>query len=318
MAARGDYAKAAQFIESAPSSPDDSARLMFLKQMYALGADRNNYQRTVELLAKSQPKDIDAQIEYADLMYQRDDLAGANAVIVKLMKLRPNDVGLAGKILATWLARGPDALYLPTIQSQAAGASLEMKAAYAQFADEADHPELVQLIVGRNLSGVPITVENADALAALDYAIGLEGHRIDAIARLSEIIEFDSSHPRALLNRARLRAENKDFSGAIEDARRAVAQDPKNATARLALVDILAASGDRPLSESTLREAVRAMPDNVQLTARLAQLLISHGDHGLAAEALRNLARAAPVNLRAARLQEQLDPGAANDGDITH
>lgn len=318
LAARGSFADAATFIEATlGAGGDDSSKLVYLKGLYTEARDRDHYQLTVKRLAEAKPKDPAIQIDYADMLYQTGQIEAANAVILKIVHAQPNSIAVAASILDTWLKEGSNAITLAQIQAQSASASLQMKAAYAQFASEVGHPEMANGILASALQDKPITSDNTDAQSALAYARGLMGQRPTAIARLSEIVAFDSSQPRALLARARLYLIDKDFGHAIEDARNAVAQDPKNASARLTLAGALSAHGDKALAESALREGVQLLPADTRLAARLAALLDAKGQRSLASEVLRDLTRASPVSLRALRLQQTLDPASATKGAAT-
>jgi tetratricopeptide (TPR) repeat protein len=309
FASRGNFTEAASFIEnSGVASADDGPRLSYLKELYFRASDRPHYQLTLQRLAVAKPKDATAQLDYADMLFQTGQGAAANAVIDKLMRIHPDDLNVAADILDVWLKQGPDALPVQEIGARAAKVSLEMKSAYAQFANETGHPEIAAAILAGNVSDAPPTMENSDAKAALAYAIALQRRRADGIGRLNEILSVDPAHPRALLARARLLASSGDLKGAISDARRVVSDDQRNVTARLALVDILIENGDADLAESSLREGVRAVPDDPRLASRLITILLGRGDQTRALDALRGLMRAAPVSLRALRLQATLDP----------
>lgn len=314
LAARGDFAAAAGFIDkSLVSGNDDSARLTFLKELYVQAGDRPHYQVTVKRLAATKPDDADIQLDYADMLYQTGQPSAANAVIVKQMRLHPADIGVAAGILDIWLKQGPDALTPQQITQQAAGASLEMKSAYARFANEIGRPDLSVAILPANLAASPPNIANSDAKAALAFATGLQGHQTDAMGRLDEILTVDEVHPGALLARSRLKAIEKDLAGAITDARRVVADDSQNVPARLALVDFLVMHGDLDLAKGALREGVRAMPGEPRLASRLVDFLIRRGNRAGALDVLRDLVRAAPVSLRAMRLRAALDPSAPKD-----
>lgn len=319
LASHGDYTGAANFIGGTMSGgSDDSPRLAFLKDLYAQAGDRARYQQTVKQLAAAKPDDADRQLDYADMLYQIGQAAAANAVIVQQMVRHPHDTGVAAKILDVWLEQGPTALSLQQIRTQAAGVSIEMKSAYARFANEIGQPELALALLGGSLDRQEVTVSNADAKAAAAYATGLLGHRADTLGRLDTILAFDDTHPGALLARAQIKAMGKDMNGAVADARRVVADDPRNVTARLALVDFFVATGDRDLARAILREGVRAMPNDPRLAARLVADLSSTGERAAAADVLRDLVRAAPVSLRALRLRAALDPSAPKEPDILH
>lgn len=313
LAARAQFKEAAQLIEGSLSpTGDNTPRLIFLKDLYSQSFDQPNYVQTLKRIAVASPKDPNIQLEYADMLYQTGQQAAANQVVRQVMQDRPTDIALAENILELWLTQGPDAVPVNQIATQAAPMSLEMKSTYAQFANELNRPDIAVAILGQQAEG-PVSSENADAKAALAYAIGLQGRRPDALARLNEILAFDPNQPRALVARARLSIKDGQATNAIADARAVVSGDPQNATARLMLVDVLLAHGDTDLAQLALREGVRAMPGDTRLTARLAKTLIASGRRDAANDALRDLTRAAPVSLRAKRLRLSIDPTAVPD-----
>ena len=312
LASRGQVAAAATYVEGVVAGGDDGPRLTFLMQLYQKAGDRPNYQRTVARLASVKPDDADLQLAYADMLYQTERPAAANEVIVAQTSKHPNDVGVAAKIVNSWLKQGADALTSSQIITQAARASLEMKSAYAQFADETGRPQLATAILG-SIGDVGVSAPNSDAKVAHAYALILQGQFAKGVRQLDDVLAFDPTHPGALLARARLKRLQSDLSGAIADARQVIADDPQNVAARLVLVDSLFAHGDVDLGLDTLREGVRAVPDDVRMASRLTIFLLARGQKGEAMDVLRNLVRAAPTNLRAARLRASLDPAEATD-----
>lgn len=313
LASRAHFKEAAALIEgSLNGNADTTPRLTFLKDLYGQAFDRPNYSATLKRLAAATPDDFDIQLEYADLLYQDGQQAAANQVLRAVMEKRPTDIALAETILELWLTQGAAAMPVGTIASQAASVSLEMKSTYAQYANELGRPDIAVAILNGATEG-PVSSDNADAKVALAYAIGLQGKRAEAIARLNEIIAFDPNQPRALIARARFYAKDGKTTDAITDARSVVTGDPQNATARLALVDVLTARGDLDLALVALREGVRAIPADTRLNARLARTLIAGGRRDAANDALRDMTRAAPNNLRAQRLRLSIDPTAVPD-----
>lgn len=311
LAARNDFTGAARFIEEAPvQGGDDSARLTFLKDLYTRAGDRTRYQLTLKRLAAAKPDDPAAQLDYADMLFQIGRADAANDVIVEQMKRHPDDITLGADIVDVWLTQGADAITPDRIARQSAQVSLEMKSAFARFANEIGCPDLTFAIIPRDLAASESRLARADARAAVAYAAGLQGRRADAIGRLDDILAVDEAHPGALLARARLEALGKNLTNAIADARRVVADDPRNVMARLSLVDFLLARGDAELALAALREGVRNRPDEPRLTSRLATMLRQRGDRSGAIDVMRALVRAAPVSLRAARLRESEDPTA--------
>jgi predicted Zn-dependent protease len=313
LAAQGKLGEAAELIErSMIQSADNGPRLLFLKTLYAQIPDRARYGATLKRLAAAKPNDADAQLGYADLLYQSGRMAEANALIHQTMLDHPNDSVTAADILDLWLNEGPDALAVDRIATQAATVSLPMKFAYAQFANEIGRPAVAISILAQ-VAGARVTTGNADAKSALAYAVGLQGKPAEALGRLEAIIAFDPTNPRALLARSRLLLREGNVLAAIADARRVVVDDPQNAMARLTLADALIAHGDADLAEATLREGIHTTPGDPRLSTRLARMLMANGRQDSARDVLRAMTRAVPMSLRAHQIRLSLDPSAARE-----
>ncbi len=179
--------------------------------------------------------------------------------------------------------------------------SLLMKADYAQFANETGHPGIAAAILQGADQGDP-DAQNSNAKAALAYAGGITGHLPEALKQLQAILDDDPDQPWALLAHARLLAASHDYSNAVRDARLLVANDPANATARLALAEILKAGGNADFSDMALREGLRAIPTSTRLAARLAATLAAQGKRDQAAQVAVDLFRTDAMDQRAKTL----------------
>jgi tetratricopeptide (TPR) repeat protein len=313
MIAGGDYAGGANLIEKAPDSDVNTLpKLVFLKEVYIRSDSRTGYEATVRRLAAASPRDPDVQLGYADLLYQQGHADAALAVVRKVMTLFPHDLRVAAAALNVWMETGPAALDPARMVAEAAGLSLVMKADFAEFANETGHPDVAIAVLQGADQGEP-TLDNSNAKAALAYAVGLKGHTAEAMARLNAILDeaADSNQPFALLARARLLAASHAYENALRDARLLVVNDPKNVSARLALADILQASGQTDLGESALREGIRAIPEDTRIAGRLAAMLAARGDKAQAAAVVRDLIRIVPMDQRANRLAQAYGGGRA-------
>lgn len=307
LAYRQDYRGAAAFIESSldPSS-DQISRLIFLRDIYPKTGNLEGYAGAVRRLAQLQPDNSDVQLSLADLLYQTGKPAEALAAIRRIMLRRPHDVVLAASIVELWLEQGGDSL-TPAQILDGAALPLEMRAAFAQFANETGRPQLaLGVLKDAPLADDP-TPENSSAKAALAFAAGLSGNVREGLAQLEKILIVDPVQPQALLARARLRALSGNLVGALSDARQVVGDDPDNMTARIALSDILLQRKELVLAKSNLREAIAAKPGAVRPVARLAELLVQSGRRDDVKSLLQDLVRAAPVSLRARRLLARYD-----------
>lgn len=312
LAAQGQHSESAQILEeSLAAGGDQASRLIFLQELYNRTGDRAGYERTLKRLAGARPKDAAVQLNLADMLYQTGHPDEARKTLWRMMRLRPADLGMAASIVDVWLKEGPQALRADQIVAFSNGASLEMKAACAQFANEIGRPDIAMTVLGNDRPDAEPNAQNSDAKAAFALAVGLQGRRADALGRLDQILAVDPSQPRALLARARLlgtTASNRN--AAVSDARRVVADDPRNVTARLMLAELLLGGQDQELGESILREGIRITPDEPRIAARLAGLLMDRGQKDDAVQVVRDLTLATPASLRALRLRASIDPTA--------
>jgi tetratricopeptide (TPR) repeat protein len=300
LAYRGENDAAAKLIEeSIGRAGEPTSRLVFLRDLYLKSGNQAGYQNTLARLAASNPTDTKMQLDYADWLYQIQRPDAAFPIVRDVLGRNPKDIALAATVLEMWLDEGRDALSTKQILLGGSASALEIKATFAQYANEIGQPDLALQIFGGDLPGTPPDVGNSNAKASYAFALGLKGRTQDALSRVQTILDVDSGQPRALLTRARLRAVTRDFEGALADGRQLVTDDVGNITARLALTDILLVQNKADLAESNLREALRISPDSSRAAARLAKLLIDDGRRGEASVVLRDMVRAAQISPRA-------------------
>lgn len=306
LSQEGKYAEAAAVAEAASHKMGSQpSQLRDLMRLYEQAGAREGYERTMARIAEAQPEDTSSQLAYADMLYANGDGATAAERVKAAMLRKPDDIALASAILALWLDVGPSALPADRIVAEAASTSLEMKAAYAQFANEIGRPDLALATLKDVSLTSGITVGNANAVAAKAYALGVTGQRPQAMAALERILASDPSHPRALLSRGRLREAAGDSTGAITDVRKVLSDDPGNVTVRITLANMLENRGDKLLGESVLRQGLSDNAGQPRLAAHLARKLIAWNRRDDARDAIRDMVRAAPLNQRARAVAAQ-------------
>lgn len=287
----GDAAKTLEESLKAPGDPD--ARLFALKDLYLKAGDRANFRNSVVRLAEAKPNEPQRQLDLADLLYDEGQRDAAYAITRRIARLRPDDIGLASTILSLWL-KHPDTVPVDAIARDAAGLPSVMRAAYAQYANEIQRPDIAVAVLGPSTTTGAPQPGNSDAKAAYAYAIGMQGQVAAALAQLNAILKIDPTQPRALIARARL---NTDLGAAVEDARRVVSDDPDNVTARLVLAALFLKQNDAVLAESTLRAGANAANGDPRAVARLVQLLQAQGRTDSARTAITDFRRANPFRL---------------------
>lgn len=305
---RRNYAEATQPIEaSIAAGGDPASRLAFLVDVYGRAGNRKGYESAVSRLAQARSSDPAALLQYADMLYETGRADEARRVIKRVFEARAGDSRTAARILDLWLEQGTDALALDSIAADSSGAPPEIRASYAEYANQLRRPDIALAALGDIGSGA-YAAETLNAKAALAHALLLQGKRAEANAIVGRILEADPSQPRALLVRSRLAAAAGNREAAISDARKVIADDRENSTARLLLAEILSARGDTGLAFGALREGLQARPKDTRLATRLATMLIQRGQKSEAANVMRDLALAAPVSLRVEQVRGRICP----------
>jgi tetratricopeptide (TPR) repeat protein len=121
---------------------------------------------------------------------------------------------------------------------------------------------------------VPEAARKYLRLANLEFS---RSNAESAEADVDQALKVDSSFAAALSMRAFLRLASRSLAGAIEDAQRAVALDPADAGAYLALGTAYNSLGEFPRAEETLRNALGLRPELWQAELEMAKAF--YGQH---------------------------------------
>jgi tetratricopeptide (TPR) repeat protein len=135
-----------------------------------------------------------------------------------------------------------------------------------------------------------------------ELLLGL-GRVEEAEAAIAAALAKAPEDPDALALRAVLAVVRNEKGQALADARRAVAADPANARARLALSYAAQASFDIPLAREQLEAAVEGEPRNALAWARLAEIRLAEGDTRGARRAAERAVALDPAGARAWTVQ---------------
>ena len=299
LSASDDFTGAARAAEAALASPGDPTnRLDILKDIYLKAGDAAGWRRTIARLAQADPRSATAQLDLARSLYDAGDAAGGFAATRAVMALKPDEVASADAVLHLWQAQGSAAMPADAIVAAAAGRAPEVRAAFAAYANGIGRADLALRALGDAGAAGPAATAVNNAKVARAQAGALLGRREEA-ARLAEtVLAADPDQPRALALRGVLRGQAGDRRGAVADLRQALAADPANATARLALVDLQLAGGDGVLAASTLQDGLANPGADPRLATRLAQVLRGQGRAAEATAAITDYVRTNPFGRR--------------------
>lgn len=147
----------------------------------------------------------------------------------------------------------------------------------------------------------------AELLTYLAMAWRAEGRQEDFRRRLDAALKLQPEYGPALIERARLKAADREFNEAIVELDRLLAREPRNAEAMKLRGDVLLfglAQQDEALA--AYRAAVQAAPRFLEGHAALTRLLLAAGKAEEGEQALAQLASLAPNNPITLYLQTQV------------
>ena len=300
LSANEDYAAAARAAEASLAAPGDpTGRLAVVQEAYRKAGDAAGYRRTVARLAQASPRSAPAQLDLARSLYDAGNPAGGLAATRAVLALKPGDMASADAVLHLWQAQGAAAMSADAVVAAAAGAVPETRAAFAAYANGLGRADLALRALGDAGAAAdpPATAAN-NAKVAWAQAQALLGRRYAAARTVNAVLAADPDQPRALALRGTLRAQAGDRRGGVEDLRHALAADPANASARLALADLQLADGDGVLAATTLQDGLGDPGADPRLATRLARLLRGQGRTAAAAAAITDYVRANPFARR--------------------
>lgn len=146
----------------------------------------------------------------------------------------------------------------------------------------------------------------ADLLTSLAIAWRAQGKSESFRQRLDAALQLQPEYAPALIERARLKAADRDFNGALTELDRLIAREPKNAQAIKLKGDVLIyGSGQRDEALAAYRAAVAAAPKYLDAHAALVRMLMAQSQPEEAAKALEQLAALAPSHPVTLYLQAQ-------------
>ena len=143
----------------------------------------------------------------------------------------------------------------------ATGAPPRVRSALAdQLIDMGDPQHALQLLA--SLAPAEVTSHNIDAQTHYARALFATGQTVQAQRKVDAVLQFDGGNPEALLTRARIKLQAKDYRGAFTDAQLVANDDDSNEEAALLVAQIYAAQGNQVLAAGAFGTARQKFPDS--------------------------------------------------------
>ena len=149
---------------------------------------------------------------------------------------------------------------------------------FAKLSLYKEQPEEIQKILEQIVEDDKLGAAGIDARNKLARLFQSQGKKEKAIKLVNEVIELDSKNANALLFRAGLLLQDKDFDGALADARSVLREAPESEKALMVLAVSQVQTKNIELAQETFEKILLINPKNLIATKDLARIKVQIKD----------------------------------------
>jgi tetratricopeptide (TPR) repeat protein len=263
---RQDFAGAIAILDNAATARTELT-LTTLAELYRAAGDGPKLAaalRELNALSPNPGRIFDlASVEYK--LGKRDI---AREALISALRAKPDDLALHNRAFE-FIAEYDPTLFDAAPDGVSDKAGIQMRVLVARVLLERGRPRQAVAVLERLIGAGTLPDVWALYLTATS-ALGKSG----TSQMLARIIKSDETNGYALLLRSKLELGTGEFAGALRDAQGAVSDDPDNVQARLAVIAVYRARGDRIRPRQLFEDLLQKSPDStVALRAYIAYLL---------------------------------------------
>lgn len=264
FSARSEPRKGAELLEAQIAAKgQDKSVLSTMLALYRKAGDELALLRTKARLAELDPADGERAFDYAGALYRAGDAAAARAITIRLAAADPTPTRL-DEILSLWSIHEPREQAIRNADGLIERANPAARVRYAAFLVSAGRPGRAQDVL-RAHADLPVSADNADAVAVFAAARAAQGDTRGALPMLNAVLRFDPRNDLALRTRVDLDLATGRSDRTLADARRLTIDNPGSAEDRIRLARCYALRGNRSLAETTYWTAFGQIPGNALL-----------------------------------------------------
>lgn len=295
---RGDFATAVAILDNAGTARTE----IVLATLVELHRNASNGPKLAETLAElntNAPTD-DRVFELIFVQYKIGKTAAARETLAKRLQVRPKDLALhdrAFNVLSEYDPSYFDAT--PAGFTDKSSVALRILAARILLGRTKSQQafDVLEPLIG---AGTPPDVWSLYAVA-LD-TIGKAG----APGLVDRVLATDETNGYALLLRSAFAKRRGDFVAALRDAQQVVGEDPENLQAKLAVIDVYRARGDRARMRQLFEECIKRHPGSTVALRAYISFLREANDRDRALRVAQAFAFLNPERLDGWRILQQM------------
>ena len=306
QASTGKFASAAALIHQRIPAPEQTeASLVTLVELYRRLGDQKGITAALDALIAKRPKDVQTQIDYAEILYRSGQMAAARKRLMQV--LDSETVNHETRSAVTNLWRRYDTAAVSNEDSARFAKSNDplLKIEVARYLLDQRQVPLAQALM-RPLASDPNEQFSREAMALSARGHFIAGQTAQAAVLAEDVLKEDPRNGEALMVRAQIRQSKNNLTGALEDAQLAVSDMPENADARILLAGIAAKRDGVSFARRVFEEGLITMPQSEPLTKAYAAFLTQNGEKEAAKDRARRFTQGNPSSVQGWLLYNEL------------
>lgn len=301
----GDNAGALAEVEAALRVNNDIPVLQLLRMQLL-----HNLGRTDDLKAAHReiielyPNDSSYRRLYVRTLAEQGDYAAAREQLIEISRLNPGEIDpMLDVVRIDYRLKGADAAAATFRQFvDASPDNVDLKFSYATFLrtlqDNAGAEAIYKAFASaRGNESTALRARNEIASLRL-----VEGKVDEAKAIVDEILKADRNNTEALLKRAGIKIEEKDYDGAVLDLRGVLNEKPDSVAAKILMASAFERKGDIDFAKSQYAQAIADSKHDPNASHLFARLLMRTNELARAERTLLDSLAAHPGNVENLKL----------------
>lgn len=293
-----DYKGALKLIEEGvPDEQRTEASLATLTELYRSLGDTERLIATIDRQLLRRPNDVDLKLDFAKILYKSGKSDRARSILYQIVNAQPDNIEVLGQVSDIWTENDPSALTSTQLAAIAQNGSTAVRSAVARYLIDRGQPDLAEPVL-RGATAKKADVSATEAQALYATALYRKGNVKAARAMAEKILLDDRDNSDALLLRAQIGLQERNFATALNDAQIVVRDFPMNEQGRIVLGDIFLAKKEPQRARLSYEEAINELPQSLLLHRVYSTYLIQSGDKPRAIDVARTFTRKNPSSVQ--------------------
>lgn len=292
----GDRAASIALLEKAVTDDGESVpKLLALLDLYSSTDDFSDAARTFARLFALQPENSELRIEYARMLYERNNPARALDMLGRLSRTHPGDSAIQQQIVDLWSDVGSDRIDVDLVRRfvDQTGNNMMKIALGHLLLDQRRYAE-AEAVLRPFIDRGDVTAAKVEADVLYAGALSGLGRGAEALALVDRVLRFDENNPRALLMRVQVSTAAGDLARALRDAQVLARDNPRMTDGRVALAEIYVRRRETVLADAAYASAMKELSDDSDMLEAYVAYLLRTNRSAMALDISKRFSRTNP------------------------